>query len=264
MNLKILITSVLFCSITSTKGQNNSGLIIYDFKYSNENSEVKTIESRLFFNDSVSIGVAYSTNFYTQNKVGINQETKGLGLNFMYGDLKGEIIHRNFKTEKITLRFPKSAALDEYTVQDNWTKIQWKIKDENRRIDRLICKKAIGNYRGRRYTAWFTEEIPLPYGPFKLHGLPGIILEAEDDEKIFSFNLKSVEYPTNLEFDVNEPIEKENKTLYEHVYSQDHIEEILLERLNVKMPKGIRLTKNPNKVDSKRKYRIEKLFEWEK
>jgi hypothetical protein len=37
-----------------------------------------------------------------------------------------------------------------------------------------------------------------------------------------------------------------------------------LNHKNVKMPKGMRLTKNPNKIDSKRKYRIEKLFEWEK
>ncbi|MGI9137995.1 MAG: GLPGLI family protein [Sediminibacterium sp.] len=260
---KALITSILLWIYFFANAQNKSGLIIYTIKYPNENSKAKTVESRLFFNDSLSIGTSYSTKYFKQENVGLEQNKQGLAVAFKYGDEKGEIIYRNFNSEKIILRFPKSAALDEYTVEDTWTKIDWKIKDEMETIGKFKCKKAIGDFRGRTYIVWFTEEIPLPYGPYKLHGLPGLILQAEDTEQMFSVQLKGIEYPTYQEFEIHEPIEKEKKTLIEHVYSQDHIEDFLLERLNSKVPKGMRFTKDPNKKDTKRTFRVEKIFEWE-
>jgi GLPGLI family protein len=263
MNHKAFITSILICLITLGKAQNKSGLIIYDIKYPNENLKAKTVESRLLFNDTVSIGIAYSTKFYAQKNIGINQEPQGIGVTFNYGDEMGEVIYRNFNREKIVLRFPKSAALDQFTVEDTWIKIIWEIKNETRQIRKFTCKKAIGNFRGRTYIAWFTEEIPLPYGPFKLYGLPGLILEAEDTEKMFSVKMKSIEYPTNQEFEINEPIEKEKKTLKEYIYSLDHFVDIFLEKLNSKSPSGIHFTKKPNKIDTKRTYKVEKIFEWE-
>lgn len=264
MKHKALITSILLWIYFLANSQNKSGLIVYDITYPNDNVNVKAVESRLFFNDSLSIGISYSTNFVVQKNIGINKLNEGLGVAFKYGDEKGELIYRNFNTEKITLRFPKSAALDEYTVDDNWIKIDWKIKDEMVTIGKFKCKKAIGDFRGRTYIAWFTEEIVLPYGPFKLCGLPGLILEAEDSEKMFLAKMKLIEYPTNQEFDVHEPVEKEKKTIQDHVYSQDHIEDFLLEKLNSKAPKGIRFTKAQNKTYNNRKFKTERVYEWEK
>ena len=264
MTHNVLITSILLFLFTFSNAQNKSGLIIYDIKYPNENVKAKSVESRLFFNDTLSIGISYSTKFYSQKNVGINQEPEGLGVTFKYGDEVGEVIYRNFNTEKITLRFPKSAALDQFTVEDTWIKINWLIKEETLKIGRFVCKKAIGDFRGRRYIAWFTEEIPLPYGPFKLHGLPGLILEAVDTEKMFSVRMKHIEYPTSQEFEVKEPVEKERKTLEEYVYAQDHIEDIFLEKLNSKAPRGISFSKKTDKKNTNRTYKVEKIYEWEK
>lgn len=41
------------------------------------------------------------------------------------------------------------------------------------------CFMAESDYHGRHWKAWFSPEIPLPFGPWKLHGLPGLILKAE-------------------------------------------------------------------------------------
>ncbi len=75
--------------------------------------------------------------------------------------------------------------------------IEWQLIDETKKIGGLTAFKAIGKFRGRDYTAWYVREIPLPYGPWKLQGLPGLIVEAYDDRKEMFIYFKSLEYPTN-------------------------------------------------------------------
>lgn len=50
----------------------------------------------------------------------------------------------------------------------------------------------MGKFRGRVYTVWFTNEIPVSFGPWKLNGLPSVILEAQDETKTFMFFSESV------------------------------------------------------------------------
>jgi len=42
------------------------------------------------------------------------------------------------------------------------------------------CQKAKCNFRGRQWTVWFASDIPVSDGPWKLGGLPGLIMEAYD------------------------------------------------------------------------------------
>lgn len=55
------------------------------------------------------------------------------------------------------------------------------------------CRKATTEFAGRNYTAWFTPEIPLPFGPYKFGGLPGLILKIEDAESQFVWEAKGIE-----------------------------------------------------------------------
>lgn len=68
----------------------------------------------------------------------------------------------------------------------------------NKKIGGYICTKAIARFRGRNYIAWFTPQIPLPYGPWKLIGLPGLILKVYTaDRKIFFSAQKLKIYDAN-------------------------------------------------------------------
>lgn len=49
------------------------------------------------------------------------------------------------------------------------------------------CKVAKVNFRGRNYTAFYTDSIPFTSGPFKFSGLPGVILEVFSDDNKFHF-----------------------------------------------------------------------------
>ncbi|MBF4464548.1 GLPGLI family protein [Flavobacterium sp. LC2016-12] len=73
---------------------------------------------------------------------------------------------------------------------------KWDLQNETKKIGRFTCNKAITQFRGREYIAWYTNEIPLPYGPWKLQGLPGLILEAYDSSQEINYYFKSIEYPT--------------------------------------------------------------------
>ena len=72
------------------------------------------------------------------------------------------------------------------------TGIKWKLSNETKRINKYLCKKATGKFRGRTYNAWFTEEVPINKGPWKLHGLPGLIVEITDNLNEVRFDLSSL------------------------------------------------------------------------
>lgn len=69
----------------------------------------------------------------------------------------------------------------------------WKLIDEAKVINTINCKKAEVTFKGRNWIAWYSPEIPFPYGPMKFSGLPGLIIKITDDKGDFDFELvKSV------------------------------------------------------------------------
>ena len=80
---------------------------------------------------------------------------------------------------------------DEYIVEDN-RKQEWKILPEKEKLGELMTQKATCNFAGRTWTAWFTTEIPIQDGPYKFHGLPGLIVKIEDQTKSHSYELKGI------------------------------------------------------------------------
>ena len=68
-------------------------------------------------------------------------------------------------------------------------KFNWKISNDKQKIGEYEAQKATTEFGGRKWTAWFTESIPFPDGPYKFSGLPGLIVKIEDSEKNFSWVL---------------------------------------------------------------------------
>lgn len=60
--------------------------------------------------------------------------------------------------------------------------MEWKLLDEEKSIGAIPCRKAVTWFKGRGYTAWYAPSITIADGPWKLGGLPGLILEAFDDQ----------------------------------------------------------------------------------
>jgi|GEM_PF-6262169 len=79
-----------------------------------------------------------------------------------------------------------------YSMPDKNITINWKIESEIKQIGGFLCQKATTIFRGRNWTAWFCNDIPFGYGPWILNGLPGLILEAYDQNREVEFLFKEI------------------------------------------------------------------------
>jgi Protein of unknown function (Porph_ging). len=70
---------------------------------------------------------------------------------------------------------------------------QWTILAEKKEIAGYPCQKAEAQFYGRKWEAWFASDIPVQDGPWKLCGLPGIILAAQDSAREFIYTCISIE-----------------------------------------------------------------------
>lgn len=73
----------------------------------------------------------------------------------------------------------------------------WQITDSIKTVLDYNCQQAVCRFRGREWIAWFTTDIPVVNGPWKLGGLPGLILEAYDQGNQYYFNIIGLERKNN-------------------------------------------------------------------
>lgn len=84
-------------------------------------------------------------------------------------------------------------------------KMIWNIQSEKQIFGEFNTQKATTEFAGRKWTAWFTTEIPIQDGPYKFHGLPGLIVKLEDQTKSHVFELKGVKNLTATEIKNMDP-----------------------------------------------------------
>lgn len=78
-------------------------------------------------------------------------------------------------------------GLDKYVMEESMPNYDWQLADSARNILGYECQMATTVFNGREWTVWFTTEIPVTNGPWKLGGLPGLILEAAEPTGLYNF-----------------------------------------------------------------------------
>jgi len=68
-----------------------------------------------------------------------------------------------------------------YIIEDTLRMSNWKILNELKDVAGHICMKAVteDTVKKQKIVAWFAQDLPLPIGPERLCGLPGLILELD-------------------------------------------------------------------------------------
>lgn len=113
--------------------------------------------------------------------VRINRKRRGSGAEY-YG----------FPNERKLAR-KEPLVMETYLIEDAMPAIDWKISGDTQTFGGLHCQKATAHFKGRDYTAWFCPDLPLHVGPWKLNGLPGVIVQAYDAKKDIQFMFDGVE-----------------------------------------------------------------------
>ena len=86
-------------------------------------------------------------------------------------------IYRNLEQGKFTTY--STVMGTHYLITEDITIPDWTMyEDSTITVLGMECKKATTNFRGRYWEVWYTEDIPISQGPWKLCGLPGMILKA--------------------------------------------------------------------------------------
>ncbi len=170
----------------------------YDFRVNTKNADGESVV------DSLQTVVLVGKNFiktmgyhcfWTKIK-GETQET----FDAMEGEEKAHVptILTDIAGEKMTVY--EDIPVHHYVYEEGGG-LKWTILEDTMTVGGFLCQKATASYGGRTWSAWFAEEVASTAGPWKFHGLPGLIVKCEDDAGVFSFELFELvnqKYPINM------------------------------------------------------------------
>ena len=69
--------------------------------------------------------------------------------------------------------------------------VTWELSDEVKEVNGIPSKQARGKLYGREWIVSYATDVPLPVGPWKLTGLPGLVTEAVTTDSLHHFTLIS-------------------------------------------------------------------------
>ncbi len=122
-----------------------------------------TPSGKTIFNKMMSVGVKKAIETGDHSYVPTNQ-----------GSL---YVFKNSADSTVTV-YDQAGMFDHGYYSAPLAEMVWEVGDSVKNVLGYECIIAETDYHGRHWTVWFTPEIPIQDGPWKLCGLPGLILEA--------------------------------------------------------------------------------------
>lgn len=192
------ITSIIMCFVTIAIFAQNKAEIMVSYDYIYPNKQDKTITTKMsllastteakYFNDlSLWVDSLKSTPEGKEQYMEIIKKTcmtiepdGTMSFDLRKGPTKNvyTYVYTKLPEETLTLYGKFGEDLGYYT--EPLSEMEWTIvEDSTATILGYECMMAKCDYHGRQWKAWFSPEIPMSFGPWKLHGLPGLIFKAE-------------------------------------------------------------------------------------
>lgn len=171
------------------------------------------------------------------------------------------IINKDFSSNSITLE--DRIGMDWFRVKETIFDFNWVISGEEKEYLGYNLKKALCNFRGREYVAWFAPSVTIANGPWKFGGLPGLIFEVYDSKYHYHYSLKGIRSKTG------EIVTKENKCIESNIKDYYNSKRRYLENPSLYMSNtysgSVSFVDNngnpidPNKLTKKLKYDFQEI-----
>lgn len=94
-------------------------------------------------------------------------------------------IYKNYPDGKLT--HTEKICEDWFSYTEDMPPLDWELTDSVATVLGYQCQSARCRFRGREWTVFYAEDIPLSDGPWKLHGLPGLIMKVSDAKGHYIF-----------------------------------------------------------------------------
>lgn len=172
----------------------------YDFQCQKDSSSRASV-----FSDVMHLEIGKQTaKYYSYFKqLGIKNGEEDMANNkpLSYAMQNGDRYFANHESEIIINYYPEKKLKimdrlsgDAYYYWDTLEEPVWEIREDTATILHQLCQKATTYFKGRAYSAWFTNGIPYSLGPWQFSGLPGLILRVKDDKGQFVFECTQLAY----------------------------------------------------------------------
>lgn len=191
-----LLTAIVFLIFGfSVRGQ--ATRFSYEYRFIPDSTNISDVKHEMMNLDTSTSGSKfYSYTKYKSDsmmKVNLDRQLTGTGTmnvkpNMERGAVKYSVT-KNYPDYQTFLH--ASILADKYKMAEE-RPVVWKITSEKKIIGEWKTQKAETDFAGRRWSAWFAADIPIQDGPYKFHGLPGLIVEIEDQTQSHIFTLKAV------------------------------------------------------------------------
>ena len=193
---------------------------MYDYRYLKDTTDV-TSESSDRMILQVGYGLSKFSSYRTMQidsllRVSTADQIEANPTRYIGGETYS--IYKNYPTGKFTMT--DKIATDWFLVEELVPEQQWTLTDETKEILGYQCKSAKCSFRGREYTAYYTDEIPVADGPWKFGGLPGFIMEVHDADNHYSFTCVGINSKADRPITI--PDVQYNKTSRVKFYQAKH------------------------------------------
>ena len=176
--------------------QNNR--VIYEYKFAPDSTKIDSLKTEWMYLDINKKGSKYYSKSAFESDSIVNESIKkqmasGMkSISVSRQSIGGEI---NYEVEKTYPDYKtflvSNIGNDTYKIAED-RKPNWKISTEKKQLGTFNVQKATTDFAGRSWTAWFTTEVPIQDGPYKFSGLPGLIVQIEDQTGTHKMELKGL------------------------------------------------------------------------
>ena len=210
MRFPFLVVTILYSIII--QAQSFQGYAIYESKttfelemdstkYSKERIDMIKSMMKKFGEKSFILAFDKTQSVYKEEEK-LDKPASGSGMR-MFGNATG-ILYKDIKSNQFVKQIESFSKL--FLIKDSLPTYKWKLEENTKMIGQYLCFKAtttkeVSNRKrrmGRRnkteendsipktkiieVTAWYTPDIPINNGPEKYEGLPGLILEIDQEK----------------------------------------------------------------------------------